>query len=247
MIQRKISIAAAVLGLFGSTSAMALESGFYLGVVGAQASVDIDKSDLDPIITDPSTNFTSTLDDSDTSYGIVLGGQLGRWFAVETQFIDLGKLSYSASESGPLFPNGPRIDTRYSESVEAASAILSGSLTVPIGDHLAIGFRLGLAINAVEASYYYEERIGNSVYSESFDNDGEATDTGATYGVSVEWDPTTHFGVRLEYQRITNVGGEDDDFDFELDNDDEDDFSDDIEEQEGEDVDLVSLSLVWRF
>jgi opacity protein-like surface antigen len=251
--QRKISlVATAVLGLLGSTSAMAVESGFYLGVVGGQANIDVSKNEYDLYERDPfSSNFSSSLDDSDTSIGIVLGGQFGRWFAVEAQLINLGELSYSSSQTIPnVFATTPRnLDIRSDVSVEAAAASLSGILTIPIAEQFSIGVRLGFAANATETSYEYEERRSNSrVYYETDDNDAEASDIGATYGVSFEWDPTPHLGVRVEYQIIKNVGGEDDDYDYDDDFDfDDDEYYDDVAEQDGRDLDLISLSLVWRF
>lgn len=253
MTQRKISwLATAAVGVLGSTNAMALESGFYLGVVGGQASVDVSKGEYDVYERDPfSSGFASALDDSDTSIGIVLGGQFGRWFAVEAQLINLGELNYSASQTIPnFFPTAPRnLEVRSDVSVDAAAATLSGILTVPIGEQFSFGVRLGFAANATETSYAYEERRGNNrFYYETDDNDADASDVGATYGVSFEWDPTAHVGVRLEYQIIKNVGGEDDDYDYDDDFDfDDDDYYDDVPEQDGRDVDLVSLSVVWRF
>lgn len=248
MNQRNALIASAVLGLLGSTNAMALESGFYLGVVGAHATADVSKSEYDALEQDPSaTSFSSSLDKSDTSIGIALGGQFGRWFALEAQLINLGELQYSSSQSVPYFSSPPtNVDVRYRETLDASAATLSGILTVPLGEHFAVGFRLGLAANVTEANYELEARRGNNtILYETDSNDADASDTGATYGISFEWAPTTHVGVRLEYQVIQNVGGEDDDYDFELDGGDI--YYDDVPEQDGRDVDLVSLSLFWRF
>ena len=253
MTRRTISwMTTAMLGLLGSTSAMALESGFYLGVVGAQSSVDLSKSEYDLYERDPSSpNFSSSLDDSDTSIGIVLGGQFGRWFAVEAQLIELGEYTYRSSQTIPnFFGSAPRgLDIRSESSTEAAVGALSGILTIPAGEHVAIGVRLGFAVNATESSYEYEERRGNSTfYSESGSDEAEASDVGATYGVSVEWAPTTHVGLRLEYQIIKNVGGEDDDYDSDGDFDFDDDvYYDDVDERDGRDVDMMSLSLFYRF
>ncbi len=50
--------------------------------------------------------------------------------------------------------------------------------------------------------------------------------------------------MRLDYQVIKKVGGEDDDYDYDYD----DDFDyDDVEPRDGYDVDLMSLSVVYRF
>jgi len=233
----------AALSLLASTNAAALESGFYMGAVGGQTSIDIDKGEYDRFERYPnSTNFSSTLEDSDTGFGLYFGGQFGRWFAVEAQLVDLGKYTYKATQTRPnLFGSAPRnVDVRSESSTEAAVGTVSGLLTVPVGEQVAIGLRLGFSVSAAENRYEYEERRGNSVvYSESFDNDAEASDVSATYGVSLEWDPARHFGMRLEYQRFNDVGAEDDDYDY-IEHDDED-------EHGGSDVDLISLSLIARF
>lgn len=230
------------LGLLGSTNALALESGFYVGAMGAQATADVDRRDV--IGGDDVTliNFSPTIDDSDTALGLVVGGQFGRWVAVEAQIIDLGEYSAEVSFTDPnVFSSAPRnLDVQYHETVEAAAVTLSGILTIPIGERVAVGLRGGFAVSAAETSYSFVARRGNFVLDQEQDsNDAEASDLTATFGVSVEWDPARHFGMRLEWQRINDVGSEDDDYDGE-------DF-DDEEEHSGNDVDLISLSLIGRF
>jgi hypothetical protein len=233
---------------------MALESGFYLGVVGAQTSIDVSKREFDVYERDPSSlGFSSSLDDSDTAFGFVVGGQFGRWFAVEAQLLNLGEYSYKSSQVIPnVFASTPRnLEVRSDTNYEAAALALSGILTLPIGEHFAVGVRLGFAANATDSEYRYEERRGSSsIYSEFYSDDGETSDVGATYGISFEWAPTAHVGVRLEYQIIKNVGGEDDDFDYDYDDNDffdDDEYYDDVPEQDGYDAELVSLSLLYRF
>jgi opacity protein-like surface antigen len=241
--QRIWLMATALLGLLAGTSAMALESGFYLGAFGAQASIDLDKAKIDGEFRDPlATEFSSKLDDFDSAYGIVLGGQFGRWFAVEAQLIDLGEIHYSVTQSGRLFPGGPVFDSRYGETVEAAAVTLSGILTVPIGDRFVIGLRAGVAVNATETSYRYEERFGSGYFTD--EDDGSTSDSGMTYGIIFEWAPTQHLGLRLEYQRITKVGGDGGDFYY---FEDDEDYFEDFEKRDGEDVDLFSLSVLYRF
>lgn len=231
--------ATGLFGLLGSTSALALESGFYIGAIGAQATIDYDE----PRVTGTITNVTKKLDDSDTALGIVAGGQFGRWFALEAQLMDLGKYSSELGFTVPnVYPTTPRnLDISSRVTQEAAAATLSGILTIPIGEQVAIGLRAGFAVTAAETTYQYVERRGTFVvYREDEDNDAEASDLTATFGVSVEWDPTRHFGMRLEWQRVNDVGSEDDDYDVGDDPDDE-------EEHSGNDVDLISLSLIGRF
>lgn len=236
-------VAIAALGLFGSASAMALESGFYLGAVGGSGRVDISKSEYDAFDRlSSSTGFSSSLDDSDTSVGLVAGGQIGRWFAVEAQLISLGEFTYESRQTIPnVFGSAPRnLEIRSRTATEAAAFTMSGILTVPIGESVALGFRLGLSATAAETRYEYEERRGNSTYFyDEYDNDAEASDVSATYGVSIEWDPVRHFGMRMEYQLFKDVGAEDDDYDGR--------YYDDEEEHDGHDVDVVWLSLIGRF
>jgi len=246
--RRNSLAAAALIGVLSSTNAMALESGFYLGLVGGQGTADVEKRDYDRFERVPSAlSFSSSLDDSDTAVGIVLGGQFGRWIGVEAQLMDLGELSYSSNQTVLAYSTNPRnVDIRSKTTVEAAVGTLSGIFTVPIGEHVAIGFRLGFAVNATDTNYDYEERRGNTViYRESGGNDADASDVGATYGISVEFAPVQHLGLRLDYQIIKNVGGEDDDYDFEY--YDDDFYYDDVPEQDGRDVGLLSLSMFWRF
>lgn len=233
--------ATGLIGLLGSTSAGALESGFYIGAIGAQATADYGLRDVFGRDVDR-PSFSGQLDDSDTAVGLVLGGQFGRWVAVETQIIDLGEYSSSGAYTlTNFFSTAPRnLDERYGESITAAAITLSGILTIPIGEQFAIGLRGGFAVTAAETEYEFVQRRGNiTVFQDSDSNDAEASDLTGTFGISVEWDPTRHFGMRLEYQRINDVGSEDDDYDGE-------DF-DEEEEHSGYDVDLISLSLIGRF
>ena len=252
MTQRTLSwMAAALLGLASNTAA-ALESGFYIGAVGGNASIDISKREFDAFERDPlASNFTSSFNDSDTAKGLVLGGQFGRWFAVEAQLIDLGEYTYKSSQRVVnYFASAPRdLDVRSRTSFEAAAVTLSGILTVPVGEQVAFGFRLGLSSTAMETKSSYQERRGNGVYySDYYDNDADATDIDATFGVSVEWAPIRHLGVRLEYQRLNQVGAEDDEYDYNYDYDDDYyDYYDGEEEHGGSDVDLLSLSVIARF
>lgn len=242
MTQRTLSYTAtALLGLLGSTSALALESGFYMGAVAGQSSIDVSKEEYDQWERDPrSPNFASSLDDSDTALGVFFGGQFGRWAAVETQIMHLGKFRYKATQTVPnVFLSAPRaIDTRSESKVESAAATLTGIVTIPFGQQFAVGIRLGVAFTATDTNFEYEERRGNVIIESFSDKDFEDFDdtsenVSATYGFNFEWDPTRHFGLRLEYQRIADVG-----------EDDENDFG---EASEGTDVDLVSLNVIGRF
>lgn len=230
-----------MLGLLGSTSALALESGFYMGAVVGQSSIDVSREDYDRWERNPrSANFTSSLEDSDTALGLFFGGQFGRWAAAEAQVMHLGKFRYKATQTIPnVFSTAPRaVDTRSESKVEPAAVTLTGILTIPFGQQLALGVRLGVAFTVTDTNFEYEDRRGNVIISSFSDKDVEDFDDtseniSATYGLNLEWDPTRHFGLRLEYQRIADVG-----------EDDENEFG---QASEGADIDLLSINAIVRF
>jgi len=56
---------------------------------------------------------------------------------------------------------------------------------------------------------------------------GSDTNTGLTYGAGLQWNPTLPLGLRLEWQRYHNVGGDN--------------------TGGKDDIDVLSLGALWRF
>lgn len=227
----------AIVGLLSAHAAVALESGFYVGALGGQTEVDVSKSELDEEERlNIASTFQSSFDDGDTGIGVYIGWQFGGWFALEAQYTNLGEAVYSANQTVTnVFPTAPRnADIRSETSSEITAASLSGLITVPIGDQFAFGVRLGVA--ATQADFHSQaDFLRGATRFEGFDESESTDGVSGVYGINFEWDPTPHFGLRLEYQRFKDVGEDEGD---------EDDDEDDIE---GFDVTLLSLSAIGRF
>jgi OOP family OmpA-OmpF porin len=233
--RRMVSVVAtSVFGLLGATNANALESGFYAGALVGQTEVDIDTDALDAAAQDPGLGIRSTVDDSDTGFGVFVGWQFGRWFALEAQYADLGKAGYRADQTiTNFFPTAPRdLTTSVGIATDSSAISLSGVATIPLGEQFAVGVRLGAARSEVK---YTTDGIGmrGTEVLVSLGESDTRDNVAAVYGVSLEWDPIARFGMRLEWQEFKDVGkenggaGEDD--------------------TDGFDVTLLSLSAIGRF
>lgn len=139
-------------------------------------------------------------DDKDTAWRLLGGYQFNRYFAAEIGYHDLGKV-----EASGLGANA---------DVKANAWELVGIGKWPIGNQFGVYGKLG--------GYRGETKLNTN-----FGVSGKETNTDWTYGAGVEWDPLRNLGVRLEWQRYNQMGGDD---------------------VGGEsDVDVVSLGAVWRF
>ena len=79
---RRFFIAAAALAAaLGSSSALAVDNGIYVGASIGESGVEVD---LNPAL--PTANF----DDGDTAYKLNVGWRILDWLAVEANYVDLG-------------------------------------------------------------------------------------------------------------------------------------------------------------
>jgi OOP family OmpA-OmpF porin len=141
-------------------------------------------------------------DDKDTAWRILGGYQINRNFAVELGFHQLGDASAS-------FPGG-RVD------FEANAIELVGIGAVPLANNFAVYAKAGFYRGETEAT-------GSNVAGPI---DMKETNTDITYGVGVQYSFNPKFGIRAEWQRYPNMGGEE------------------IGES---DIDVLSIGVVVRF
>jgi Outer membrane protein beta-barrel domain len=82
MVMHKHLIAAAAFAAsLGSTSALAVDNGIYVGASVGESGVEVD---LNPSL--PNADF----DDGDTAYKLNVGWRILDWVAVEANYVDLG-------------------------------------------------------------------------------------------------------------------------------------------------------------
>ncbi len=215
----------ASLGVAGTASAA--EEGWYIvGFAGEASAQNINQGELDENTSDvfgsvglTIVDATSTLDDSDTAFGLAGGYQVNPNFAAELAWVDLGEISYAANgtvtDGVDTFDAGLGIDQSTSGPVFSILGI------VPIGERFSVFGRLGIALMSVDADATV------SLDGESA-SDGVSTDrSNLMYGIGGEFSLNRAFGIRLGWDRYAEVGSED---------------------QAGEvDIDVISLGLRYNF
>jgi OOP family OmpA-OmpF porin len=215
----------ASLGVAGTASAA--EEGWYIvGFAGEASAQNINQGELDQNTSDvfgsvglTIVDATSTLDDSDTAFGLAGGYQVNPNFAAELAWVDLGEISYAANgtvtDGVDTFDAGLGIDQSTSGPVFSILGI------VPIGERFSAFGRLGIALMSVDADATV------SLDGESA-SDGVSTDrSNLMYGIGGEFSLNRAFGIRLGWDRYAEVGSED---------------------QAGEvDIDVISLGLRYNF
>jgi opacity protein-like surface antigen len=166
----------------------------------------------------------SSVKETDTGFGAFFGYQFLPWLAAEVAYQDLGAASYEADTSFFLpFPVNSSLPINAQIKSEVTAASASALFIAPLFDHFSVGARLGVATTKAKFSIsavtvQTPQRLSDST-----------TNTNGVFGVNAQWTPTDHLGVRLEYQRYKEVGGDSDD---------------DID---GFDVTLISLGVLWKY
>jgi OmpA-OmpF porin, OOP family len=153
---------------------------------------------------------TTSCDDKDSSWKIFGGYQFNKHLAVEFGYADLGETT--ASVPGPPFNVNLALEATVWDLVAVGS--------LPIGDRFSIFGKIGLYRADTEIN---GTASGLPSVSESDSN------TDLTYGVGARFDFARNLGVRLEWQRYQDVGGE---------------FFGVTAES---DVDVMSVAVIWKF
>ncbi len=137
--------------------------------------------------------------DTDTAFKIFGGYQVNSNFAAEATYQDFGKTELSGGG--------------ITAAIKSHAFDVSALGMLPFGGGLAAYGRLGMYAASSDGT----SNVGISA-SES--------NTGLTYGLGLQWDPTRNFGVRVEYQVYDKVGGGD---------------------LGKGNIDVIGLSGLWRF
>jgi OOP family OmpA-OmpF porin len=179
-----------VLGFGGESSASGLSQG---QVDGNLASI-FESVGVDVV------SVSSTLDDSDTGFGLGGGYQLNDHFAFEFAYVDLGSIGYRATAT---VTDG--IDTFDADAVFDSSAdgpVVSVLGILPIGERFSVFGRVGLSfLNAKGTA-----RI--TVDGEEGRASQSSQKSDPMFGVGVEYDLSKHFAIRLGWDRYLDVATE---------------------------------------
>lgn len=209
---RRILIAGGLL--LSATGAVAQDAGWYLGGALGRSQIGVDTVQLDSEIraTGFATSSTSA-DETNTSWKAFLGYQFSRNFALEGGYGDLGKFSIRTVTTGPA--------ATISNDIRAKAWFIDVVGSVPFSEQISVYGKLGLHRWNVETRAIAVS--GGAATALSVSDEG----ANFKYGVGGRYDFTKNVGLRLEWERYTDVG--------------------DRNTTGRGDVDLFSLGLVIRF
>ena len=184
-------------GLGLATSAHA--EGWYAVVFGGEASSEgLDQDELDASLVDAGFDLqSSSLDDSDTGFGATLGYEVNENFAAELSYVDLGDVSYQASnEQANPANESVTLDT------SAAGPVFSLLGILPVGERWDLYGRAGLALMDSEGE-------ATATAGDVTDRISDSTNrSNMVLGAGVQYDVSDRFGLRLEWDRYFDVGSE---------------------------------------
>lgn len=209
--------------------------GFYLGLSGGESKVkDMSQGQFDGILLDvffnvgaPLISGTSSFEESARSLSLFAGYQFNPFIAVEAGYVDLGAAEYRFR--GQVNPPGPIsvAPASLSMDIETTGFTISGIGSLPLGDIFDLHGRLGFLIADTELKV--ETTIGNGSGSDSRKLDS----TNVLFGVGGAFHLGDHWSISIDWTRYDNVGDEDED--------------DDPDTEAGFDIDVWSLSGMFRF
>lgn len=199
----------ACLGLGSAVSAQAAEPGWYvLGFGGETSAASLSETDVDDNLVDllesgglDVLTIDSSLDDSDTGFGLAGGYQLNDNFAFEFAYVDLGSIDYAASttvaDGADEFAADVLLGTSASGPVVSVLGIL------PIGERFSVFARAGLSLLNTDGT----ARVTIDGTSQRLSQSSQKSDP--VFGVGAELSLGKFYAIRLAWDRYMDVGTED--------------------------------------
>lgn len=190
------------------------EAGWYAGASVGRSSISFDTNKLvaDTVAAGFAT-ATATADTSSTAYKLFAGYKLNKNFAVEGGYTDLGKMSLSMTTTGPV----ASISGNYKATVWEVNAV--GIL--PINESFSVFGKLGYHWDDVNSTV--AGISGASAITVNKDYSGNDF----KFGAGAEYNINKNVGLRLEYERYSNIGNS--------------------SSSGGHDVDVASLGMTYKF
>jgi len=196
------------LALGWAASAQAAEPGWYVVGFGGQSSASTSKSQTDDNLVDifesigmDVVDVISTLDDSDTGFGLAGGYQLNDHFAFEFAYVDLGSVGYRAAAT--VSDDVGEADADVALESSANGAVLSALGILPIGDRFSVFGRVGFSLLSADGT----ARITLDGITNRASQDSQKSDP--MLGVGAEYSLGKYSAIRLAWDRYFDVGTED--------------------------------------
>jgi len=198
--------------VLAAVPALGAGNGWYVGVSAGQAQADgtfLQGNQL-PVAVVAGT-LTVSVDDKDTAWKGLAGYRFNPYLAAEFVYADYGSArvdsTFTAQRIGTLLDPGTASVTR---SVKGFGIDLLGGL--PVVEGIWIFGRLGWVQAEVQSTV--STNLEASLAQGSFFSDSgeglsrtrKSHNGSAKFGAGVEWSPTNNLGVRLEWERVNEVG-----------------------------------------
>ena len=194
------------LGCVPFASAEAAETGWYFVGFGGESSasglsVNSAQNRLEAIVTAAGLDLvtsTTTIDDSDTGFGLTGGYQLNDNFAFELSYVDLG--AAGSSHTATVTDGTTSEDVEVVLRSAADGAVVSALGILPIGERFAVFARLGISFLSADGT----AKI--TAGGETARPNQSSQKVEPLYGIGAEYSFSKHFAVRLGWDRYTDVG-----------------------------------------
>jgi opacity protein-like surface antigen len=191
---------------------VAAERGFYVGGYGGQSSKEADRDfyelfndDIQVITFFAPTQETTSFDDSDTAFGLVIGYRLTPHFAIEGGYAKLGQVAYKSRSSGNFPQDIGTEDIGIETEVTGYTFAALGML--PLSRNWELFARAGvlfadnkITIRVTAEGQQFLPPLGSF---SAADSQG-STNLQAGLGISRRF--LDVYDLRLEYQRAFDVG-----------------------------------------
>ncbi len=196
-------------GLMLGSSAQASDLGWYVLGFGGQANTAglsesqandnlvalFESVGLDVV------DVASTVDDSDTGFGLGGGYQLNDHFAFEFVYVDLGSAGYRSAVTVTDGVDQAAADVRLAST--AHGPVVSALGILPIGERFSLFGRAGLSFMSAKGT----ARVAIEGDSEHASQSSQKVDP--VFGVGAEFSMSRNFAIRVAWDRYLDVGTKD--------------------------------------
>jgi hypothetical protein len=189
--------------------AFALQTGFYVDVRLGQSKFDSDTSSTVDAIPIQETTRTWT-DDSGQMWSIGIGYQLHRFVAIEADYYDFGKATFSERRV-TSYRLTPTVTDDLSGEAEADGFALGVVGSLPFDNWNFYAEVKALFSTVVLSGPVARSSVGpiSTTPVLSTSSFYESTNsTGVLYGVGIEYVFRGHYGVEMMWQQVTNLGNQ---------------------------------------
>jgi OOP family OmpA-OmpF porin len=198
-----VGLAAPLAAGAAEVTAVAKESGPYVVGLLGYPSIDVKKSDWDAIVTQAFSAYqgtvtSSSLNKGEFRWGLNIGYQLSRYFAVEAGYLDLGESSGTAE--GTVVSGGVATPASLQGSVKSSG--FDGALVgfLPFGHGWAADARVGVYYGDTKIHVTASTATGSVSASES------ASKSTFLGGVGLYYTFDANYSLSLDYTYIDKVG-----------------------------------------